>query len=73
MIWKVLVPAYLNGMNPVWIGMAITVFLTGIIILFVYGLNGAPLWLLLALCWEFCVLPFWESSSQTYSKFTGLS
>ena len=37
MIWKVLVPAYLNGMNPVWIGMAITVFLTGIIILFVYG------------------------------------
>ena len=37
MIWKLLVPAYLNGYNPVWIGMAITVCLTGIIILFVYG------------------------------------
>ena len=36
MIWKLLVPAYLNGYNPVWIGMAITVCLTGIIILFVY-------------------------------------
>ena len=37
MIWKVLVPAYLNGMNPVWVGIAITILLTGIIILFVYG------------------------------------
>ena len=37
MIWKVLVPAYLKGMNPVWVGMGITVLLTAIIILFVYG------------------------------------
>ena len=37
MIWIVLVPAYLKGMNPVWVGMGITVLLTAIIILFVYG------------------------------------
>ena len=36
-IWKILVPAYLKGYSPVWTGIAITVFLTFIIIFFVYG------------------------------------
>ncbi len=38
-IWKILVPAYLNGYSPVWIGIAITVFLTAVIIFFVYGFD----------------------------------
>lgn len=37
MIWKVLVPAYLNGYNPVLIGFIITGILTVIIISLVYG------------------------------------
>jgi uncharacterized membrane protein len=37
MIWKVLVPAYLKGYSPVWIGILITILLTSIIIFFVYG------------------------------------
>lgn len=37
MIWKVLVPSYLNGYSPVWVGIGITVLLTFIIIFFVYG------------------------------------
>lgn len=37
MIWKVLVPAYLNGCNPVLIGFLITGVLTVIIISLVYG------------------------------------
>ncbi len=36
-IWKVLVPAYLNGMNPLWVGIGITTFLTILIIFMVYG------------------------------------
>ena len=36
-IWKILVPAYSKGYSPVWTGIAITVFLTFIIIFFVYG------------------------------------
>lgn len=39
MIWKVLVPAYLRGYSPVWVGIGITVLLTAIIIFFVYGLD----------------------------------
>ncbi|MBS6195693.1 MAG: YibE/F family protein [Clostridiales bacterium] len=38
-IWKILVPAYLKGYSPVWIGIAITVFLTVMIIFFVYGFD----------------------------------
>lgn len=38
-IWKILVPAYLKGYSPLWIGIAITVFLTVIIIFFVYGFD----------------------------------
>ena len=38
-IWKILVPSYLNGYSPVWVGIAITVLLTVIIIFFVYGFD----------------------------------
>ncbi len=38
-IWKILVPCYLKGYNPIWIGIAITALLTFIIIFFVYGPN----------------------------------
>lgn len=37
MIWKVLVPLYLNGYNPIFTGMLITGFLTVVIISLVYG------------------------------------
>lgn len=37
MIWKVLVPAYLNGYNPILIGFVITGVLTIVIIALVYG------------------------------------
>ena len=36
MIWKVLVPCYLKGYSPVWVGIGITALLTAIIIFFVY-------------------------------------
>lgn len=38
-IWKILVPLYLKGYSPVWIGIWITIFLTTIIIFFVYGFD----------------------------------
>ena len=38
-IWKVLVPAYLAGVNPVWCGILITAFLTLMIIFLVYGFD----------------------------------
>ena len=37
MIWKILVPCYLKGYSPVWVGILITALLTFIIIFFVYG------------------------------------
>lgn len=37
MIWKIMVPAYLRGMNPIWVGLGITTFLTFMVILLVYG------------------------------------
>lgn len=39
MIWKVLVPLYLNGHSPVFTGIGITVILTIIIISLVYGFD----------------------------------
>lgn len=39
MIWKVLVPVYLKGWNPVWAGLAITLLLTMLTIALVYGLD----------------------------------
>ena len=38
-MWKVLVPAYLRGYNPIWVGLAITLFLTVLIIALVYGFD----------------------------------
>ena len=38
-IWKILVPAYLAGVNPVWCGILITAFLTLLIIFLVYGFD----------------------------------
>ena len=37
LIWKVLVPLYLKGYNPIITGLLITAFLTAMIIYFVYG------------------------------------
>ena len=37
MVWKVLVPAYLKGYNPVWVGILVVTLLTLIIIYSVYG------------------------------------
>lgn len=39
MIWKVLVPQYLRGWNPIWVGLAITLVLTVLIIALVYGFD----------------------------------
>ena len=38
-LWKVLVPLYLKGWNPIWVGLAITLFLTILIIALVYGFD----------------------------------
>lgn len=38
-IWKLLVPLYLNGWNPIWAGLAINLFLTILIIALVYGFD----------------------------------
>lgn len=39
MIWKLLVPIYLKGWNPVWTGLVITLLLTALIIALVYGFD----------------------------------
>lgn len=39
MIWKVLVPVYLNGVNPIYVGILVTVLLTVLIIALVYGFD----------------------------------
>lgn len=39
LIWKVLIPLYLKGYNPIFAGLLITTFLTCMIIYFVYGLD----------------------------------
>lgn len=38
-IWKVLIPLYLNGWNPIWVGLGITLALTLLIIALVYGFD----------------------------------
>lgn len=38
-LWKLLVPLYLKGWNPIWVGLAITLFLTILIIALVYGFD----------------------------------
>ncbi len=43
LIWKVLIPAYLNGYNPIYFGLFITVLLIVITISLVYGFNRKTL------------------------------
>ncbi len=43
LIWKVLVPCYLKGYNPIIIGILVTAFLTVMIICFVYGYDRKSL------------------------------
>lgn len=38
-IWKVLVPMFLKGWNPIWVALIITLFLTLLIIALVYGFD----------------------------------
>lgn len=38
-IWKILIPSYLNGRNPIFIGLIIVIFLTLFIISLVYGFD----------------------------------
>lgn len=38
-LWKVLVPLYLKGWNPIWVGLALTLFLTVMIIALVYSFD----------------------------------
>lgn len=38
-IWKIVVPLYLKGANPVLVGIMITIVLTAVIISLVYGIN----------------------------------
>lgn len=38
-LWKLLVPLYLKGWNPIWVGLAITLLLTVLIIALVYGFD----------------------------------
>ena len=38
-IWKLLVPLYLKGYNPIWVGLAVTLLLTVLIISLVYGFD----------------------------------
>lgn len=38
-LWKILVPCYLKGWNPIWLGLLITLFLTVLIIALVYGFD----------------------------------
>ncbi len=39
-IWKLLVPLYLNGCNPIWVGLLINLLLTTLIIALVYGFDN---------------------------------
>lgn len=43
LIWKVLVPLYLKGYNPLITGLLVTTFLTAMIIYFVYGIDKKSL------------------------------
>ena len=42
-IWKILGPCYLKGYSPVWVGIALTAFLTVVILYFVYGIEKRTL------------------------------
>lgn len=38
-IWKLLVPLYLKGWNPIWVGLAVNLLLTTLVIALVYGFD----------------------------------
>lgn len=38
-LWKILVPLYLKGCNPIWVGLLVTLLLTVLIIALVYGFD----------------------------------
>ena len=38
-IWKILVPLYLKGFDPIWVGLGVTLLLTVMIIALVYGFD----------------------------------
>ena len=38
-LWKILVPLYLRGYNPIWVGLLVTLLLTVLIIALVYGFD----------------------------------
>ncbi len=38
-LWKILVPLYLKGYNPIWVGLFVTLLLTVLIIALVYGFD----------------------------------
>ena len=38
-LWKILVPLYLRSCNPIWVGLAVTLLLTILIIALVYGFD----------------------------------
>ena len=38
-LWKILVPLYLKGCNPIWVGLLVTLLLTALIIALVYGFD----------------------------------
>ena len=38
-IWKVLIPLYLKGYNPIWVGLSINLLLTTLVISLVYGFD----------------------------------
>ena len=38
-LWKLLIPLYLRGWNPIWVGLAVTLLLTVLIIALVYGFD----------------------------------
>lgn len=38
-IWKLVVPLYLKGWNPIWVGLAVNLLLTTLIIALVYGFD----------------------------------
>ena len=42
-LWNLLVPLYLKGYNPIWVGLFITLFLTVVIISLVYGFDRRSL------------------------------
>ena len=39
MLWKLLVPLYLKGWNPIWMGLLVALLLTALIIAMVYGFD----------------------------------